>query len=1466
MKDNMLHKAAEYEKAHQRKKRWYRIVTSLAAVVVFCTVYALILPAITMEGKNVYSSSDASSSNANSGSVHSSSNTQTPPNALLPLTEEEQAQVDEVIAMIDALPTSEETEEALNQMEQAESADGQSEYLWDIPIRASKARLAYNELNEKQKAHVTNSEKLMGLLKPVTEEELESIHQVDHKVEGLPTPEEVYEKITELEQAQDDKGKEEYISRILASIDETCQAYETLGFYQKIWIENSHKLQEQKQLRIELQLKLAVYEKTFENSNYKVTVYYNEAAKIPENAELLVEEIASDSERYAKREAEAQEALDNKSASLDFLLDIGFYAKGQEIEPEDTVTVVIQFKNAEGYAEGDPIRLIHFTEEKAELVENSEIKDSATIFRTDSFSEFGGISPASTDALGLDGKTFAIIALKTADTDNALDLAITDTVTGDGRLQGIKIPEDRDNRQWILGTEALITKWKFSLVPEGNSGEYYIRNGKGLYLEIEAGTAGVTDTPTPITVTRRGIESRDGHYMLARNGYALNRYNGPTQRTFGGYDSLQKDDNGNYVELYEYDKVVQYIENLGIKRDEINTVSGTDLNATVKVFDYTSQINNEGLGPKGFKFFNSEPGGTQTVDGSGQSGGNYNFPVMETKLGDDGYPNTDRGSMNYLFNDTHLQGTMADGGGLFQQDSEGYYYYDSARNAAYYDSNKKQFTLYNCTIRPDYTTYCNYNFLPFNEITEDTISYDDEEKTNPEGNVTKYRRKIVDQNGRSNYSLRGTGDGRVDLWFGMSVQFDFYMPKDGKINGKDMIFDFSGDDDVFVYIDDNLVLDINGTHGPHNGNINFANGKVKYQHMRLSDTGEEVTEDITKTLAECFNANDATETIDGDTLADYTKHTLRFFYMERGGNISYCRLQFNMPTLPYKSLTVGKTLKANDNSDLMNYIAENLTYRFRVVKADANGNATDQLFIPAGTQYLINETQESGTVGEGGYFELKAGQNATFKNLLSLQNGTRYIVQEFLPEELSGQYSDVEYTVNGTGGAVRAEEGQEEEFATFQTPELSAEESQVVNFTNKIDVSKLCKLRIKKQVMAGSTIEAGTVFNIQVKLEGNPIPTGTAYAVNGVNKIVEEEGIIQLKAGETAEIGKPIVSGTKYEVTEMGVTENKYRVTYTGTVTDSEHAGGTDIRFTNAAQAADGTFPLASTVEITVKNANYDFAAEIPITKKCVGNSGNASFSFEITQVDEKGNSLPEAPQLPGTTIEVTGDTPSDGKITLGYSNDTGAGTYYYKVTERNRNDDQFVYDDSVYIVAVQVEKQADGKSAQIDKIWKKDGQALNPSQKLSFVNTKTVPVTVKKFVKSNDGTTPGGTFWFEITVTPRSGAETSERFELPHGGTKLFHVPYRARVVVKEITHDGYAVTYLVDSGKSISGDTVTIPDIESGTTIEFTNITGYELPATGGPGTIPYTTGGLLFTAAAGVLLMYNNKKRRKEETASF
>lgn len=129
--------------------------------------------------------------------------------------------------------------------------------------------------------------------------------------------------------------------------------------------------------------------KTFENESFIITAVYNRDANIPEEAELLAEQITEESngEHYAKRQAEYQEALGDDMATMRALLKIGFYVNGQEVEPESPVTITIQFLNEDGLAEGKPITVIHFVEDGTELLEGSKVEDGSTTFEMESFSE-----------------------------------------------------------------------------------------------------------------------------------------------------------------------------------------------------------------------------------------------------------------------------------------------------------------------------------------------------------------------------------------------------------------------------------------------------------------------------------------------------------------------------------------------------------------------------------------------------------------------------------------------------------------------------------------------------------------------------------------------------------------------------------------------------------------------------------------------------------------------------------------------------------------------------------------------------------------------------------------------------------------------------------------------------------------------------------------------------------------------
>lgn len=134
--------------------------------------------------------------------------------------------------------------------------------------------------------------------------------------------------------------------------------------------------------------------KTFACDDYIIVARYNEDAQIPEEAQLLVEQITpeTDEEHYAQREAEYQETMKDDTASMRALLKIGFYLDTEdgekiEVEPETPVEISIQFLDEDGLTEGSPITIVHFADEGTEKLDGSEAKDSSTTFEMRSFSE-----------------------------------------------------------------------------------------------------------------------------------------------------------------------------------------------------------------------------------------------------------------------------------------------------------------------------------------------------------------------------------------------------------------------------------------------------------------------------------------------------------------------------------------------------------------------------------------------------------------------------------------------------------------------------------------------------------------------------------------------------------------------------------------------------------------------------------------------------------------------------------------------------------------------------------------------------------------------------------------------------------------------------------------------------------------------------------------------------------------------
>ena len=447
---------------------------------------------------------------------------------------------------------------------------------------------------------------------------------------------------------------------------------------------------------------------------------------------------------------------------------------------------------------------------------------------------------------------------------------------------------------------------------------------------------------------------------------------------------------------------------------------------------------------------------------------------------------------------------------------------------------------------------------------------------------------------------------KMDMWFGMTVDFDFFQPYNGQTKTasgevSDMVFDFEGDDDVFVYIgvwndqtnqyDYKLVLDIGGIHEARNGNINFATGAVSYQNC--------YGENISTTLGEIFDLNTA-------TFDDFEKLSLKFFYMERGGNISCCRLSFNLPTLPNNSLTVSKALDTA--------VLGTQTYKFRVLKTELNDEnqyvATEESLIPAGTYYYTG-TSEAFQVDANGYFEMDPGQSVTFNNIAQYitDNNYYYAVEEIITStEADGQYTPAspEYTLNGSS-PLQAKGGlasggvyvYRTEPVKMNVGEGST--TNLVGFTNLVDTSKLGSLHITKQIKEGANISADASFDMRVTLGGSLLPVGTQYKIysagyteNFTVATVKTRGIVTLKAGQTVVIEK-ILSTSTIEVVEDS---SAYSASY--------YSESSSIKCSGS--GAVGTMPLGGTIEIIVTNDDSNV-----ITDKTVSPVAGSTDRFILT-------------------------------------------------------------------------------------------------------------------------------------------------------------------------------------------------------------------------------------------------------------
>ena len=836
------------------------------------------------------------------------------------------------------------------------------------------------------------------------------------------------------------------------------------------------------------------------------------------------------------------------------------------------------------------------------------------------------------------------------------------------------------------------------------------------------------------------------------------------------------------------------------------------------------------------------------------------YPVLDLTRNADGSKRTDPGvgeatrSLAYLFSSGDHAVTAYSPVNTILQQSGSHYWYNSATNAVDYDAEANRFRLRSYPERNSTTagygsTYG--DFLPFTYTGGTEI-----------GNTS----------GGTPYHI-DTED--TDYWFGMTMQVNFFQTKGGRLGEENMVFRFSGDDDVWVFVDDVLVLDLGGTHGTVNGSINFATGEVlQYLSWGGANGSADARNNGSSTsfptsIRACFDAAGKKPnggwSKDGRTFADFTEHTLKFFYLERGSAVANCSLDFRLPTLPDESLTVTKDMVTDTETAVRDYIADSLYYDFRVMKADDAGNATEEPFLVSGMTYKLLENGSvigTGTVGENNCFRLKAGQSAQFTQMLYKGNGTtKYVVEEIMPDELTGQYAGVEYLISGAGGDTITEDNPAEPFTAFRTAVLSAEQTQTVTFRNRVDTTKLGTLKITKLAAPGTQIPSDLFFKLQVTVGETLLPVGTCYTVGEEQRITETAGVLFLRAGETAVIEKGILSGTPYRVTELSAALDGYRPTYTGVVNPIGEVMCTP-------DGASGEFPLAGTVHITITNADYDFAIPIPISKSVIDYQEKNDFTFIAEQVELVDGAWQVVKTLPEQVISVAGAQQTLSQITVGFRSDA-EGIFHYRITEK-QEPEGYLFDASVFFVEITA---SDGQ-AEITGI-SKDGA---PVEEISFVNRAVTTLTVTKTVSGGSGSIQfpftaevllDGEPFYLPQPTGEVGYTVSGNvlsFSLGHGESiSLPCIPIGAVVTVTENGYEDFLVSTQLEGvdAQRISGASRELHFSNTEQTLHYTNHTGYRLPNTGGVGTLLYAAGGAVLSLSTGTAALYKRfgKGRRAQ-----
>lgn len=452
------------------------------------------------------------------------------------------------------------------------------------------------------------------------------------------------------------------------------------------------------------------------------------------------------------------------------------------------------------------------------------------------------------------------------------------------------------------------------------------------------------------------------------------------------------------------------------------------------------------------------------------------------------------------------------------------YSFDSAKNTVYYDYDNKKIVRKDDLKIHDASKDNSIGYFPFNS-------------TDP------------DQSAKDN----------LNYGFGTQFTIPFTVTETGKnVDGSEMEFNFTGDDDVWVYIDGALVLDMGGAHNKAEGKINFAKQEATIRtgtsNAKLGNSltvgGRTPAEPNGNTTVKFENIMVKKSGSEPVTLDKYMKksgtvHELKMYYMERGMWNSNMSISYSFVPLP-SGLTLSKTLDTTDvNAGLKNAVQGLDNFDFKIQKKnlktdEANYSDVENLgytlYDYDDRTFPGQEAKDSTATFSSSYFASDFINTKDKNNSSAFYAGTGFQITESIPQGTKLQYdtSKTRWGVYDSITSRAAIGGGKGAVATFNMGDDTSSEMDVVNrYVNFVNTPKVGSLSVEKKYEGDALKDKTFGFTVKVDLTGGDYYDSYKLEYTGSqnNGTTDENGHFTLKAGEKVTF-EGIPAGAAYEVVE----------------------------------------------------------------------------------------------------------------------------------------------------------------------------------------------------------------------------------------------------------------------------------------------------------------------------------------------